>query len=72
MAKRPAGKRDLVKTPTASHYAKRAASGKFRELDEVGRSQRADRRVAAKSAAKSGFGDQGDRKRTTKRAVKKR
>jgi len=72
MAKRAAGKRDLVKPPTGSHYAKRKASGEFREMDEVGRSQRADRRIKAKTAAKSGFGDQGDRKRTSKRATKKR
>jgi len=69
MAKR---QRDLVKAPTGSYYAKRRAGGEFKEMDEVGRSQRADRRVKAKTATKSGFGDQGDRKRTTKRATKKR
>jgi len=42
MAKRAAGKRDLVKTPTGSFYSKRTAGGTFKELDEVGRSQRAD------------------------------
>jgi len=72
MAKRAAGKRDLVKAPTGSHYAKRKAGGEFKEMDEVGRSQRADRRVKAKAASKSGFGDQGDRKRAAKRATKKR
>jgi hypothetical protein len=38
-------------------------------LDDVGRSQKADRRVKAKTVAKAGFGDQGDRSRRT---VKKR
>jgi hypothetical protein len=42
MAKRAAGKRDRVTTPTGSFYAKRTAGGQFKELDEVGRSQRAD------------------------------
>jgi hypothetical protein len=70
--KRAAGKRDRVTTPTGSFYTKRTAGGEFKELDEVGRSQRADRRVKAKTATKSGFGDQGDQKRTTKRAAKKR
>jgi hypothetical protein len=72
MPKRAAGRRDRVTTPTGSLYAKRRASGQFKELDEVGRSQRADRRVKAKTATKSGFGDQGDQKRTTKRAATKR
>jgi len=72
MAKRAAGSVACVSTPTGSDYAKRTASGQFKELDEVGRSQRADRRVKAKTVAKSGFGDQGDQKRTTKRPAKKR
>ena len=59
--KRPAGKRDLVKAKNATSYAKRSTKGRFRELDEVGRSQKADRRTKAKTKAKSGFGDRGDR-----------
>jgi hypothetical protein len=35
---RPAGKRDLVR-PKASVYAKRTARGRFKEMDDVGRSQ---------------------------------
>ena len=58
--------------PTGSFYAKREASGQFNEQDEVGRSQRADRRVEAKTVAKSGFGEQGDQKRTLKRGAKRR
>jgi hypothetical protein len=60
-AKRPAGKRDSVKAKNASFYSKRSTKGRFTELDEVGRSQTADRRTKAKKKAKSGFGDRGDR-----------
>ncbi|MDQ2970639.1 MAG: hypothetical protein M3R34_05825 [Acidobacteriota bacterium] len=60
-AKRGSGKRDLVKTPTASFFARRDANGKFRELDEVGRSLVADRRQKAKTKVSSGDGDRGDR-----------
>jgi hypothetical protein len=61
--KSAAGKRDIVKGPTASFYAKRSGAGKFKEMDAVGRSQRADKAKSAKRSVKSGFGDQGDRKR---------
>jgi hypothetical protein len=63
MAKRASGKRDLVRTPTGSFYAKREANGRFKELDEVGRSLAADRRVRAKRETGPGYGDQGDRRR---------
>lgn len=62
---RPAGQRDLLRHGSRSAYAKRTEAGQFTELDDVGRSQKADRRVKAKTAAKSGFGDQGDRPRRT-------
>jgi hypothetical protein len=61
---RPAGKRDLVRRPKASGYAKRTARGRFTEIDDVGRSQKADKRRAAKKAARSGYGDQGDKRRS--------
>lgn len=60
-SKRAAGKRDLVKGKTATMFAKRSAKGRFKEMDEVGRSQKTDRRQKAKRRTKSGFGDQGDR-----------
>jgi hypothetical protein len=66
---RPAGQRDLIRAGSRSAYAKRTDTGQFTELDDVGRSQKADRRVKAKKVAKAGFGDQGDRPRRT---VKKR
>jgi len=59
--KRPAGKRDLVKAKNATMFAKRTAKGRFNEMDETGRSLKADRRTKAKRKAKSGFGDRGDR-----------
>ena len=41
---RPASKRDLVRRPKAGAYAKRTARGRFKEMDDVGRSQKADKR----------------------------
>ena len=74
MAKKSSQKRDLVKTKSDARYAKRKATGEFREMDDVGRSQKADRPRKAKTAVKSGYGDQGDQKRTgtKKKAAKKR
>jgi hypothetical protein len=63
MAKtRSTSKRERLKTPTSTQYAKRTSKGRFKEMDEVGRSQTADRRKSAKKAVKAGYGDQGDRK----------
>ena len=58
-----AGKRDLVRRGKASTYAKRTAAGRFREMDDVGRSQKADKPRKAKTKVRSGFGDQGDQGR---------
>jgi hypothetical protein len=62
---RPAGKRDLVRRPKASAYAKRGAKGRFKEMDDVGRSQKADKPRKARTTARSGFGDRGDTRRTS-------
>jgi hypothetical protein len=59
--KRPTGRRELLRTPTATLFAKRTAKGRFKEMDERGRSLKADRRRKAKTKAKSGYGDRGDR-----------
>jgi hypothetical protein len=67
---RPAGQRDLIRHGSRSAYAKRTPDGQFIELDDVGRSQKADRRVKATKTAKVGFGDQGDQR--PRRTVKKR
>lgn len=41
--------------------------GQFKESDDVGRSLRADRRRTAKKSTKAGYGDQGDRKKSSTR-----
>ena len=65
---RPAAKRDLVRRPKASSYAKRTGGGRFKEMDDVGRSQKVDKPRKAKKTVRSGYGDQGDeRPRTTRK-----
>jgi hypothetical protein len=59
--KHPAAKRDLVKAPNATIYAKGTAGGQFKDLVEVGASQRADRRTQVTTKVRSGYGDRGDR-----------
>ena len=59
---RPAAKRDLVRKSNASAYAKRTATGRFKEMDDVGASQTADKRRRAKRKVGSGYGDQGDKR----------
>jgi hypothetical protein len=61
--KRASAKRDLVKSKRGARFAKRSASGRFKEMDDVGRSQKADRPRKAKRSVKSGYGDKGDRRR---------
>jgi hypothetical protein len=63
---RPAGKRDLVRRPKAGAYAKRTSKGRFKEMDDVGRSQKTDKPRKAKTTVRSGFGDQGDESQTTR------
>jgi hypothetical protein len=75
MAKKTAkstSKRELLKTGTDARYAKRDAAGQWTAMDDVGRSQKADKAKRAKTTVTSGYGDQGDQKRTTKRAAQKR
>lgn len=59
---RPAGQRDLVRRQGASAYAKRTPDGRFKEMDDVGRAQSADKSRTAKKRVRSGFGDQGDQR----------
>ena len=61
--KRSASKRDNVKANNATFYAKRTARGRFKEMDEKGRSLSTDRRRRAKRTVRSGHGDQGDVRR---------
>ena len=59
--KHPAGKRDTVRRKSGTLYAKHAAHGRFKEMDEKGRSLKVDRRRKAKRKVRSGYGDRGDR-----------
>ncbi len=57
-------KRELIEPhPGDKRYVRRDEAGKFKESDDVGRSLSQDRRRKAKSAAKPGQGDKGDRKK---------
>ena len=54
-------KRELIDTGTDKRYVRRDDQGRFKESVDVGRSLAADRRVHAKTVAKKGEGDRGDR-----------
>jgi hypothetical protein len=56
-------KRDLVKPGGDARYVKRTVKGRFKESDDVGRSAKTDRPRKAKKLVKSGYGDQGDRRK---------
>jgi hypothetical protein len=56
------GKRELVNTGRSKQYVRRNAQGQFKESTEVGRSLSADRKRKAKTVAKKGQGDRGDRR----------
>ena len=59
-----ATKRELIEpTPGDKRYVRRDSEGKFKEVDDVGRSLSADRKRKAKTVAKPGQGDRGDRKK---------
>ena len=53
--------RELIDTGTDKRYVRRDEEGRFKESDDVGRSHAADQREQAKSKAKKGEGDRGDR-----------
>lgn len=56
-------KRELVEpTPGDNGFVRRTADGRLGKTVDVGKSLAADRRVKAKTVAKSGQGDRGDRK----------
>ena len=59
---RSSTRRERLNTGKATFFAKRTAQGRFKEMDEQGRSLKADRRTKAKRSVKSGHGDQGDRR----------
>ena len=55
-------KRELIAPKGDKRYVRRDEKGRFKESDDVGRSLGRDVRQRAKSTAKSGQGDRGDRK----------
>ncbi|MDB5487383.1 MAG: hypothetical protein JWQ58_1098 [Reyranella sp.] len=64
VAKKKAAKRELIDTGRSKQYVRRNALGtSFVESDTVGRSLAADRRRKARTVARPGQGDRGDRRR---------
>lgn len=60
-SRRGTGKRELMSPNGDKRFVRRGASGRFKESDDVGRSLARDRKSAAKTKSKSGYGDRGDR-----------
>ena len=67
-----AGKRELIEPNEGDkRFVRRDESGQFTESDDVSRSLSQDRRRKAKTTAKAGQGDRGDRKPAKASARKK-
>lgn len=63
-ARKKAARRELIDTGSNKLYVRRNARGtSFKEVEDIGRSLAADRRRKAKTVAKRGQGDKGDRRR---------
>ena len=59
--KKTSSKRELIDTGADKRFVRRDGQGQFKESDDVGKSLAADRRQPAKTKAKPGQGDKGDR-----------
>jgi hypothetical protein len=70
-AKKQASKRELIAPRGDKRYIRRDAKGRIKESDDAGRSLSQDRRHKAKTTAKAGQGDRGDRKPAKASARKK-
>jgi hypothetical protein len=70
-AKKSASKRELIAPRGDKRYIRRDEKGRIKESDDVSRSVSQDRRRKAKTAAKAGRGDRGDRKPAKAPARKK-
>jgi hypothetical protein len=70
--KKSAAKRELIAPRGAKRYIRRDAAGRIKESDDVSRSLSQDRRKKAKTAAKPGQGDRGDRKTASKTTSRKK
>jgi hypothetical protein len=56
-------KRELIEpTPGDKRYVRRDDEGRFKEVEDVGRSLSQDRKREARHESKKGEGDRGDRK----------
>lgn len=68
VARKKTAKRELIDTGSNKLFVRRNARGtSFKAVEDVGRSLAADRRRKAKTVAKPGQGDRGDRARRKKR-----
>jgi hypothetical protein len=73
----PGGRKPSRKSANSSRprgdkrYIRRDAKGRIKESDDVGRSLSQDRRRKAKTVAKPGQGDRGDRKVTRTKTTKR-
>ena len=56
-------KRELIDTGTDKRYVRRDEKGQFKEAADVGKSSATDQKRKAKTVAKKGEGDKGDRKK---------
>jgi hypothetical protein len=57
-------KRELIEPHKGDkRFVRRDSTGRFSEVEDVGRSLTQDRKRQAKSESKPGYGDRGDRKR---------
>jgi hypothetical protein len=61
--KKKSGDRELIDTGTDKRFVRRDERGRFTESDDVGKSLARDVRKHAKTEARAGQGDKGDRKR---------
>jgi hypothetical protein len=62
-----ASKRELIEPHEGDkRYVRRDAKGQFKESDDVSRSLSQDQKRKAKTVAKKGHGDRGDRKASGK------
>jgi hypothetical protein len=61
--KKTAAKRTRISPRGDARFVRRGGTGRFKESDDVGQSQKADRRKKAARKVKSGQGDKGDQKR---------
>jgi len=72
-SKKASGKRETIAPNGDKRYIRRNEKGQIKESDDVGRSLSQDKKRAAKTEVKAGYGDRGDQKRPAakKSAAKK-